>query len=160
MQAHQVDWFLKKITGAVLEKTASQILGGVPGDNDDLDVGLDLVNEPQCLGAVHLRHGNVEEHGIGQVFLDPEQGFLSVARGVHDIAKAGEELVDGREKVALVVNKQKRELVWAGHLEVASSSGDDCSGQVFTRVRGQYTGACYPGKDQDSCGVCPLHPIT
>ena len=79
VEPHEVNGILKEVAGTILEEFARQILRGIPGDDDDLDLLVDLSYELQRFRSVHVRHGNVEEDGVWPVFLGPQKGLLAVA---------------------------------------------------------------------------------
>ena len=120
VKLHQVDRFLKKVAGSVLEQLPGELGGGITRDDDDLNPVVDFLNQAQRFGAVHMRHGDIEKHGIGTVLLDLEECFLAVACGVDDMTQLLEEFLYSGEKVHFVVDEKKGKIAhdgsitWAG----------------------------------------------
>ena len=80
--------------------------GGVPGEQDDLGVGPDLLNLPEGLHAAFSRHEHVHHRHIHVVVLEIGHGLLAAAGGGHlevaDLHAQGQSL----HELPLVVHQQ------------------------------------------------------
>src|SRR5688572_8802098 len=63
-------------------------------------------------------HHDVEQHQVGRVALDEPQGFLPVARDLHLVAAPGEQELERRDDVRLVVGHQDLLLAHVGSVKL------------------------------------------
>ena len=100
------DGFLQEIGGASLHPFDAGRDGAVSGENDDLNVGMELPDLPQGGQTVHARHLQVEDDDVGGQLFEKRQSRPRRERGRRVEAAPGEALGDGGGEVLLVVHDE------------------------------------------------------
>ena len=102
----RVEGLRQVVEGAELHALHRGLDLGQAGEHDHLDVGMRLLDPPQDLQAVHLRHHDVEDDQVVVGFVDPLQRFDAVVGGLQRVPAAFQDPNRAPDDDFLVVGNQ------------------------------------------------------
>ena len=98
--------FSNQIKGTELGGFNGCFDGAVPGDDDDLNVGVAFFNLLQCFDAIDSGHPDIQQHQVRRFFVDYFQCFISIGCGDDLKSFIRQEAAEGFEDGGFVVNDQ------------------------------------------------------
>ncbi len=85
----------------------------VDGEDNNLDVGMLLLDLPRCLNPVEDRHGNIQDGDVGPVLINKADGFLAICcfRDNGEFGPAPEEHPQPASHYVVIVSDQDSDLL-------------------------------------------------